>query len=104
MNRDLFGEDTPETKRKDEDEEKEAPEGKRRRTQEDEDWHDEFWNNKDRTIGSIEREEIEDQVDRWIQEIEGVVKENQDDLGNWDEEDLEEAWDDVHGGDLPIEL
>eukprot|EP00973_Karenia_brevis_P076515 10629804-Karenia_brevis.AAC.1 len=43
-------------------------------------------------------------MDEWIQEIEGVVKESQDFLEKWDEEDSEEAWDDVHGGDLPIEL
>eukprot|EP00973_Karenia_brevis_P074868 10404247-Karenia_brevis.AAC.1 len=60
MHRDIFGEDPPETKRKEEKEEKEAPEGKRRRTQEEEDWYGDFWTNKDKTIGLIEREEIED--------------------------------------------
>eukprot|EP00973_Karenia_brevis_P033229 4585501-Karenia_brevis.AAC.1 len=79
MHRDIFGEDPPETKRKEEEEEeeKEAPEGKRRRTQEEDDWYDGFWTNKDRTIGLIQREEIEDNVDQWIQEIEGMVKESQ---------------------------
>eukprot|EP00973_Karenia_brevis_P002678 365597-Karenia_brevis.AAC.1 len=60
MQRDLFGEDPPETKRKEKEEKKETPEGKRRRTQEDEDWHNDFWDNKDKTIGLIERDEIEE--------------------------------------------
>eukprot|EP00973_Karenia_brevis_P009697 1308019-Karenia_brevis.AAC.1 len=33
-----------------------------------------------------------------------MIDESQESLGNYDEEDLCEAWDDVHGGDLPIEL
>eukprot|EP00973_Karenia_brevis_P046956 6515389-Karenia_brevis.AAC.1 len=51
---DLFGEESPEFKRKEEEEDKEAPEGKRRRTQEEEDWYDDFWTDKDRTIGRVE--------------------------------------------------
>eukprot|EP00973_Karenia_brevis_P041480 5739452-Karenia_brevis.AAC.1 len=77
MQRDLFGEDPVETKRKEDEEEKETPEGKRRRTKEEEDWYDDFWTDKDRTIGLIERDEIEIRVDKWIQEIEGVIRDSQ---------------------------
>eukprot|EP00973_Karenia_brevis_P061421 8539713-Karenia_brevis.AAC.1 len=47
-NMDLFGEESPDIKRKEEGDDKEVPEGKRRRTQEEEDWYDEFWDDKDK--------------------------------------------------------
>eukprot|EP00973_Karenia_brevis_P001278 174980-Karenia_brevis.AAC.1 len=75
--REIFGDDQPEGKRKDESKEDESPETKRRRTQEEEDWHDDFWTSADRTSRDIsleERGEIEDRVIKWIQEIERVVE------------------------------
>eukprot|EP00973_Karenia_brevis_P011086 1499958-Karenia_brevis.AAC.1 len=62
LQEEVFGEDQLDSKRKDESKEDEAPEGKRRRTQEEEDWHD-FWTTEDRAsrdIGLVERVEIED--------------------------------------------
>eukprot|EP00973_Karenia_brevis_P003502 484035-Karenia_brevis.AAC.1 len=45
--RDIFGEDQPEVKRKDESKKEESPEIKRRKTQEEEDWDVEFWKSPD---------------------------------------------------------
>eukprot|EP00973_Karenia_brevis_P020043 2750872-Karenia_brevis.AAC.1 len=73
----IFGGDQPGSKRKDASKEDESPETKRRRTQEEEDWHDDFWKSADRVsrdIDSVDRGEIEDRVTRWIQEIERVVE------------------------------
>eukprot|EP00973_Karenia_brevis_P060846 8462045-Karenia_brevis.AAC.1 len=52
--REAFGEDPPDNKRKEEGDEEGAPGGKRRRTQEEEDWYEDFWTDKDRTIGKVE--------------------------------------------------
>eukprot|EP00973_Karenia_brevis_P052576 7303536-Karenia_brevis.AAC.1 len=73
MQRDIFGEELQDSKRKEEIAEEESPDTKRRRTQEDEDWNDDFWKARDvvsRDIEAVEREIIEDRVDKWIQEIE----------------------------------
>eukprot|EP00973_Karenia_brevis_P028109 3873118-Karenia_brevis.AAC.1 len=84
------------------------PEDKRRRTQEEEDWNDDFWKDDDvasRDIDLVERHEIEGRVDRWIQEIEEVVEESLRHQEELDLEDLGGAWDDVHGaGGIPLEL
>eukprot|EP00973_Karenia_brevis_P052533 7297586-Karenia_brevis.AAC.1 len=71
--REIFGEDQLDSKRKEESKEDESPESKRRRTQEEADWYDDFWTSADRTsrdIDSVERGEIEDRVIKCIQEIE----------------------------------
>eukprot|EP00973_Karenia_brevis_P014354 1954775-Karenia_brevis.AAC.1 len=55
------------------------PEGKTRRTQEEEDWNDDFWKDEEiagRDIDLVERYEIEERVDRWIQEIDKDVEES----------------------------
>eukprot|EP00973_Karenia_brevis_P083777 11626295-Karenia_brevis.AAC.1 len=64
--REIFGEDQPDSKRKDERKEDGSPETKRRRTQEEEDWHDDFWTPADRTsrdIDLVERGEIDRAVE-----------------------------------------
>eukprot|EP00973_Karenia_brevis_P003332 459465-Karenia_brevis.AAC.1 len=61
--REIFGEDQPEGKRKDESKKEESPEAKRRRTQEEEDWDDEFLKSPDmesRDVSLVERDKIED--------------------------------------------
>eukprot|EP00973_Karenia_brevis_P083448 11575306-Karenia_brevis.AAC.1 len=76
---DIFGPEEPENKRKEDSEEQVAPDSKRRRTQEEEDWYDDLWTKADRTsrhISLVERSEIEDRVDRWIQEIERAAVED----------------------------
>eukprot|EP00973_Karenia_brevis_P035763 4934562-Karenia_brevis.AAC.1 len=55
------------------------PEGKRRRVQEEEDWTDDFLKDEEiagRDIDLVERHEIEERVDRWLQEIEKEVDES----------------------------
>eukprot|EP00973_Karenia_brevis_P049396 6852732-Karenia_brevis.AAC.1 len=56
------------------------------------------------TISLIERDELEARVDRWIQEIEEVIRDSQEDLRDLEEEELGGAWDDVHGGEIPLKL
>eukprot|EP00973_Karenia_brevis_P087345 12109245-Karenia_brevis.AAC.1 len=56
----------PENKRKERNEDQSAPEGRRRRIQEEEDWYDDSWTNAgmpSRDIGLVERYEIEDRVE-----------------------------------------
>eukprot|EP00973_Karenia_brevis_P043965 6090282-Karenia_brevis.AAC.1 len=50
----VLEEDQPDRKRKDESQGDESPEKKRRRTQEQEDWYDDFWSDKDKSIGLVE--------------------------------------------------
>eukprot|EP00973_Karenia_brevis_P010517 1426713-Karenia_brevis.AAC.1 len=52
--REIFGDDQPVSKRKDESKEDEPPETKRRKTQEEEDWHDDCWASADRTSRDID--------------------------------------------------
>eukprot|EP00973_Karenia_brevis_P080865 11217632-Karenia_brevis.AAC.1 len=47
MQREVFGEKLPDSKRKEEIDKEESPDTKRRRTQEDEDWNDDFWKSTD---------------------------------------------------------
>eukprot|EP00973_Karenia_brevis_P021781 2995198-Karenia_brevis.AAC.1 len=92
----------PDNKRKEEGEEEVAPERKRRRTQEEEDWYGEFWTDKDKSIGVVERSEIEDKVDKWIQEINEVIEESESHMEEMEEEEwgkpvwnlrtVEECW------------
>eukprot|EP00973_Karenia_brevis_P030278 4174130-Karenia_brevis.AAC.1 len=75
----IFGPEEPESKKKESSEEQGASESKRRRAQEEEDWYDDFWTDADRAsrdISLVERDEIEDRVDRWMQEIERAVEES----------------------------
>eukprot|EP00973_Karenia_brevis_P069370 9646078-Karenia_brevis.AAC.1 len=86
----VFGEDQPGSKGKDESKGDASPETKRRKTQEEEDWPDEFWKSTDivsRDFGVVERGEIEDRVTKWIQEIERVVEESVDHMEELDLED-----------------
>eukprot|EP00973_Karenia_brevis_P023214 3196658-Karenia_brevis.AAC.1 len=47
MQRDIFGEELLDSKRKEERVKEESPDTKRRRTQEEEDWNDDFWESTD---------------------------------------------------------
>eukprot|EP00973_Karenia_brevis_P027746 3824078-Karenia_brevis.AAC.1 len=56
-----------------------GPEGKRRKTQEEEDWNDDSWKDGEiasRDIDLVGRYEIEERIDRWIHEIEKDVEES----------------------------
>eukprot|EP00973_Karenia_brevis_P073915 10275400-Karenia_brevis.AAC.1 len=48
-------------------------------------------------LDAVEREIIEDNVDKWIQEIERVVEESMDHMEEFELNEDGEAWDDVHG-------
>eukprot|EP00973_Karenia_brevis_P090251 12401657-Karenia_brevis.AAC.1 len=58
----------------------------------------------DRTIGKVERFDIEEKIDKWIQEIKEVVDESSRYMEELEEEELGGAWDDVHGGEIPLKL
>eukprot|EP00973_Karenia_brevis_P014873 2031162-Karenia_brevis.AAC.1 len=47
MQRDIFGEELPDSKRKEERAKEESPDTKGRRTQEEENWNDDFWKSTD---------------------------------------------------------
>eukprot|EP00973_Karenia_brevis_P006964 944941-Karenia_brevis.AAC.1 len=67
-----------EKKRKEEAKEQKESGNKRRRIQEEEDWHNEFWSSENitsRDIGTVERYDPEERVDKLIQEIEEEVEE-----------------------------
>eukprot|EP00973_Karenia_brevis_P014762 2015419-Karenia_brevis.AAC.1 len=59
----------------------------------------------ERTIGKVERFDIEEKIDKWIQEIKEVVDESSRYLEELEEEEeLGGAWDDVHGGETQLKL